>query len=270
MNRMQRIYLSARAAIAEIQPIFYGLSTLIGLAVLIFLTIVNPDVDMSTGAIRGEYSYWDENSMHGIIISAGWLAATIISSILLINQFKEENRGIHTLTLPLEAKEKFVSLLFLNWVFIPIITFGPLFIWGCLAWMIAPEWLQLVPPRYLFAVLWMGPLLHVITSAIWLFPTVAFPKYSVYIILGIMASILIYINFVKGLFNDYINVDFTPTAYADPNVVGLNKYNIYSDNIPDLVVYQIAAANNPFFLFSALAAIIMVVCSAIALNRKTA
>ncbi|MEM9928398.1 MAG: hypothetical protein AAF840_01140 [Bacteroidota bacterium] len=271
MNSLQRIFLSLRAAIAEIPAYYYGLSTLVGSFVLIFLSIVNSDEDDAKGTILSELDYWDVTSMQSILVSAGWIAATALSGILLSQQFKEENSSIRSLTLPLKRGEHLGSLLTLHWLVIPIISFVPLLLWATVAWLFTPEWLQLTPPRYLLPVLWIGPLLHLISSAAWLFPMIAFPKKALYIIPTVIIAVLLYTSYTQEMFNDSLSVNYKPEAYADLNVAGINELNIlYADTVPEQIVYQIPTANSTFFIFTAFAAIIMLVSAAMALNRKTA
>lgn len=272
MNSLQRILLASRAAIREMAVWHYALSSGIVCVILFFVSIVNQDKDAAGGVLFNQYAILDANVLIGIIVFAGWLSATIICGSAFFKDFKEEDRGVRYFSLPVTNKERFASLLLVNWGFVSLISFGPpIIIAGC-GWLLAPDYMLLPPPQYLLAAMLLGPLAHLLSSCYWMFSAIAYPKLGAVFIFGFVGLLVLYLLQTRGWYPEQIVIEHTTSAFNTMDVVGMMDYNFLREEAtPEIIKYNaLPGWNRPALLLSGLCFAFMLASAAMALKRKTA
>ncbi|MFK8164809.1 MAG: hypothetical protein AB8H12_20355 [Lewinella sp.] len=271
MNSFQRVLLASRAAIREMPAGHYLLSSGILLVVLFFIGWVNKDNDAASGVLYNQYIVLDANMLMGIIISSGWLAATIICGAAFFKDFKEEPRGVRYFSLPLTNGERFASLMLINWGFVSFISFVPPLFLSVLSVYIAPDFILFPAPQYLLPVLLIGPLVHIISSAYWMFSSIAYPKLSAGFIFGFIGLAVLYISQTRNQYSDRVDIEHTTTAFNTTDVVGMMDHGFLSEeSAPSLIKYYLEQWDTPLTILTGVCLLFMLVATAMALQRKTA
>lgn len=268
MDSIKRIYRACRAAIAELALNTYFIAPGILLIVAISMIYSSGDSDSSAGVLRNGYTVLDPELITSLITGIGWLAATIISGTIVNKYFKEENRGIHYFSMPLSPGERFAATLTVNWLFVSIVSFVPLILIAVLAYYLRPDHVLMASPFENAHWLAVGPLIHLVTMAFWLFPTVAYAKQAGYAVVGTIAAIIVYMTKTRGRYSDHIDLDHTATAFESTDVVGLSKYEFLSTQVtkagfavPDPEVAQVSCL--------AIVVVLMIFAAYLAFTRKT-
>ena len=147
MNSLSRIRLSLRAAIAELPKINFFLTTLLATAgICIFLY-----AHYSGGGPTRQLV----NVSPAVIIPAlslvGFFTAMGLSGSFFTKRLKETNRAEAFLSLPISNGERYAVTVLYHWVFVPLITYGPLFVItrGCHASLLTPTSYYLVYGTFL-------------------------------------------------------------------------------------------------------------------------
>jgi len=231
MDSIKRIYRACRAIIAELAPNTYFIPEL----------------------------------MAALVTGIGWLSATIISGTIVNKHFKEENRAIRYLSLPLSNGERYATLLLINGIFVSIISFLPLVLVVILTYFLRPDSLLMPWPGYYAHMFLLGPT----TMAFWLFPTIAYANKAWYAIIGVMVAFGIYITNTRANYSDLIDLDYTPTAFEATDVVGLSKYQFLEKQVTE-VAFRVPDPESLQLVFAAIVATLMLFSAYLALTRKTA
>jgi hypothetical protein len=262
--------MATRLAIREMSGTFYLLSSSIVLVILAFIGLVNKDNDSATGVLYNEYTVLDAEMLMGIIVSAGWLAATIICGSAFFKDFKEEARGVRYFSLPLSNTERFASLLLVNWGFVSIITFGPPLLLVAISWFVLPDFILFPAPQYLLPVLFIGPLLHLISCCYWMFSSIAYPKLSALFIFGFIGLSALYITQTRDLYSERVDIEHRTAAFDATDVVGMMEHGFLSQElVPSTVQYYNSEWETPIILLTGTCLLFMLVSAAMALKRKT-
>jgi len=269
MTSIKRVYRACRAIIAELALNTYFISTGILLVSTIMILYSSSDGNRYDGVLGKIYFELDPELMASLVTGIGWLSATIISGTIVNKHFKEENRAIRYLSLPLSNGERFATLLLINWLFVSIVSFLPLVLLVFLTYFLRPDALLMPWPGYYVHWLLAGPLIHLITMAFWLFPTIAYVKKAWYAILGIIAVFSLYINSTRGKYSDFVDLEYTPTSFEATDVVGLSKYEFLERQITE-VSFEVPDPQSLQLVFVAIVVVLMLVAAYIALTRKTA
>ena len=271
MNSFQRILLASRAAIREMPAWHYLLSTAIVLVVFVFIAWVNMDNDSAAGVLYNQYAVLDAEMLMGIIVSAGWLSATIICGSAFFNEFKEEGRGVRYFSLPMTNTERFASLLLLSWGFVSIISFVPPLLLASLCTLVAPEFILFPATQYLLPALLIGSVVHLISCCYWMFSSIAYPKLSAVFIFGFIGLSALYISQTRNLYSFRVDVEHTTEAFNSTDVVGLVEYGFLTeDTTPaQLEYYTSEWEDTSVVVLASICCLLMLSTAAMALNRKT-
>lgn len=255
--------------IAELALNTYFISAGILLSVIATMYYSSGNNDRYAGVLGGRYFDLDPEVIVSIVTGIGWLAATIISGTIINKHFKEENRAIRYLSIPLSHGERFTSLLAINWLFVSIVSFLPLVLLVFLIYFIRPDALLMPwPGDYLHWFL-LGPLIHLVTLAFWLFPTIAYAKKAGYAVVGIVVAFVLYMSNTRGDYSDVVDVPYSATVFESTDVVGLSKYKLLEKQVTE-VAFEVPDPQYLQIFFVSIVAILMLFSAYIALTRKTA
>ncbi|WP_026232386.1 hypothetical protein [Neolewinella persica] len=270
MNSFQRVLLASRAAIREMPGVYYLLSSGIVLTVLFFIGLIGKDDDATSGLLYNQYTVFDADIMMGIIIIVGWLSATIICGAAFFKDFKEEDRGVRYFSLPVSNKERLASLLLVNWGFVSLISFVPPLLLAGFSWLVAPDFILFPSPQYLLPVLFVGPLVHLISSSYWMFSSIAYPKLSAIFILGFLGLAALYLSQTRNLYSDRIDIEHTTTAFDATNVVGMMDDGfLIKESASSPIPYYLEEWNTLAICLMGVCLLFMLMSMGMALNRKT-
>lgn len=271
MNSFQRILLASRAAIREMPAWHYLLSTAIVLVVFVFIALINQDNDSSAGVLYNQYAVLDAEMLMGIIVSAGWLSATIICGSAFFQDFKEEGRGVRYFSLPMTNTERFASLLLVNWGFVSIISFVPPLLFASISSIVAPEFILFPAIQYLLPALIIGAIVHLISCSYWMFSSIAYPKLSAVFIFGFIALMVLYISQTRNLYSSRVDIEHTTEAFNSTDVVGMMEYEFLSEasSPVELKYYLDEWEDASALVMLVICCLLMLSTAAMALNRKT-
>jgi len=269
MNSLRRIFFTARALLAELSPVTYLIGPVFFLGLLSFRYFTLRD-SKDHGIISADYIFLDLAEINGLLIGAALLACTIIGIKFYTTELTEENRGSRLFSLPLSPAERFMTLLLVNWVIIPIIVLIPVMLIGQIICFLQPATLVLPAPSHLFSVMKYGAVAHILVSLLWLLPAISFPKRVWFIFIAIMIGLGSYLLFTReGVINS-LDLTHELSVFNETNVVGLSNQRPLSFDAPPTEINY--AIGDPVSLMSWLFTIVAVFFLAaawVALTRKT-
>jgi hypothetical protein len=227
MNALTRIHLAFRETVAETKVASYFVTPGLGLALLLILTYAHFS--------GGQVDYWEvpPDGLAALLIVLGFFPAFAISVSFFTARLKDRGRAEHFLSLPLSNGERFgVSMLY-HAVFVPLITFGPLFLLGFLLQTIGPSWFMWPDLRYWGMPIVLSLAVYYACLIFWLFPSVAAPRYTVVILIGLVAlgafaTYVVYDSLSAG--NPEFALD--TAVFSDRAVVGMHTIAQYSEEAP--------------------------------------
>lgn len=271
MSSYQRILLASRAAIREMPAWHYLLSTAIVLVVFVFIAWVNADNDSAAGVLYNQYAVLDAEMLMGIIVSAGWLSATLICGSAFFKDFKEEARGVRYFSLPITNTERFASLLLINWGFVSLISFVPPLLLASLFSIVAPEFILFPATQYFLPAILIGAVVHLISCSYWMFSSIAYPKLSAVFIFGFIALSALYLTQTRNLYSFRVDIVHETEAFNSTDVVGMMKYNFLTeDTAPaELKYYTSEWEDTSALVLLMICCLLMLSTAAMALTRKT-
>lgn len=228
MQSLTRIRLTLRAAIAELPRINYFITTLIaflGIGVLIY---IHYNAGWPTQLIN------ISPGMIAVMLSTiGFFTAFALSASYYTKRLKEVNRAEAFLSVPVSNGERYATGLIYAWVFVPLITYGPLFVLTAMATQFTYGDYLLPALRHLPTVFGEALLIYVMVSTFWIFPAIAFPRRLVIVGIaligvGVGASLLIAQFLPDPSFTHAVD----SSVFSDPSVVGVSEIARYSDEAP--------------------------------------
>lgn len=269
MNSIKRIYLACRAAIAETGPITYVLGTLIIVLIFAFILFVSQDKDSTDSLLKSEFSFWNPDTIVNTIVGGGWIACLFVCDGFSKNWLKEENQAIRTLSLPLSNGERLAAMLLIYLVFAPLVCFVVPLLLISLLTFIAPDFLLLPSPGYLWSALSIGFIANAAICALWFQPSFAFGKKGGLVVTVIIALAIFYTSRTHGSVSETFDLPYVASAAQEANVAGLTKYEprVTKDGEFIKVDYPEDESNYTGILAASL--LVMLVAGGIALTKKT-
>lgn len=272
MNSLKRILAAVRAFIAELPMGHYLLGAVIALVFMLIAYFNGNNTLIDHDGKLGEAYVFVSRMLFLIVVgTSGFIGCGILGIDWMSREFKEENRALRLLSLPLSPAERTAAVLFINWVYLPAITILPAFFTtiAC-SWLggettLSPDLIYVwdaIPITWFFVIL---------QSAFWLFPAIAFPRRVVIVSVALVILLSTYLTLTRG--DSLLSVDLTyETASFDAtDVVGLSEYysltkeetsTVFSFSLPDrLGITGLAAILSVLLLYAS---------AIIGLNRKTA
>jgi len=268
MESIKRIYLACRAQIAELTPSAYLISPASFTAVLLFGYYVNGNNGRFDGVLGGRYMYLEPEALLSILIFVVWISSTIISGMILKDYWKEENKAVRYLSLPMSNTERFTSLMLINGIYASLAALIPVLLLVTAVYLFRPESLVMAPPTTVFPDIIAGPLLHIFLMGLWLFPSIALRKKVGYIIFALIAGGIFYMSRTRGIVSDRLDLEQSTALLDEPGVVGV--YAIAARDDVNMVSYDIPTPDGVMTVVFLVVAILFFVAAYIALTRKTA
>ncbi|MEM6773153.1 MAG: hypothetical protein AAF597_21450 [Bacteroidota bacterium] len=129
MNSLSRILQTSRALIAEIPLISYCYSILLFLLFIVIQISGENSYSIGNNGLLGtKYNFIFLPSLNGFFLGSVLIASAITGIGFFNREFKEENRVIRLMGLPLSKGERNISLALIHLLFLPIIHILPIFI----------------------------------------------------------------------------------------------------------------------------------------------
>lgn len=270
MDSPKRIYFACRAAVAELNGLAFAWSVIIFVSILAFTVLVSGEIDRTGGQFQSAFQLWTPLEIIGIIAVAGWLGGLIMGGTIHNRFFKEENQAVRTLSLPLSNAERFASMLVLQLLFVPLICLGLPLLVTFLGYLVAPDYLFLPDPVYLWLALPFGWLAHTTTTLLWFFPTTTMPKKVGFLILGGVLLTSFYLNWSYTNTTNQLAVSHQITAPLAPDVYGLSDYSFHDPDRKKDTVKVNFQENNYVVYPMVLSFLLIVIASGMAITHKTA
>lgn len=274
MNALKRIYKTVMLMTVEMDAVAYCIAPGIMMVIIGLALLIGTSADVEITLIAGLFEVTTNTATACIAISS-----LISLSILTVNYIgrwvKEEGQASVFLALPLTNAERFLSVLAMAWLLLPILVFLPLLLMVFIVYAIHPETFILPPFINLlevFPFLWV---ISIIISSFYLFPLLAYTKRIGLVVVAFFVIAPLYSALLR---NDYPanydqDVAIENTAFADQDVVGLSwEGPLDSPEILKVVKYRTYDQDEehpatPYVIF--LVCLALTGAAWMGLNRKT-
>ncbi len=271
MTSIRRIYLAARAAVAEAGSLTYVLGFIIMSLATTFIFIVSQDNDTTNSLLKARFSFWNPDTLINIIVLGGWITSLIICDGFSNRWFKEENQAVRTLSLPLSNGERLATILLLYLIFVPLVSFLLPFIIICLLTFIAPDFLLLPSITYLWSALGFGFIANAAICAVWLHSSFAFGKRGGWLVFAIIGLGIFYISQTHGAISETVDIPYVASLAQEDGVAGLTRYEPNMTTTQQQVI-KIKYENDEtaYIAIQSVFLLIMLFAGGLALTKKTA
>ena len=272
MNSPQRIYRASRALIKEFPVWYYFVSTVIATLLLLISSYDTGSTKLSFwGHLGLDRLNFDYQALLITIGGATSFGALIIGVNFISTEFKEENRGVRLLSLPISRAERILAFVFINWLYIPTISILPPFLLVALLGFFEGTTIHLPAIEYLIGVIPLCFLGIITFTSIWMFPSIAVPKRASILTVGIIILLGIYLSITRQEPMGSVLLAHEASAFLDTNVVGLNHLEVLdSEKLPSEYRFNISDSLGISGLSGLLSLALMLIAAGLGLNRKTA